>query len=124
MTTPLERSRPGQALNYDASFSGPPYSGALPSFDTCPGLITLGNSTFVPSGATAFTVVNSGGSFASTIASDNVGNWGSPNPVFGGATFDSTPVPEVAAFGAAAVGLLDLVYFARFARLRRNVKFA
>jgi len=48
------------------------------------------------------------------------GNPGTPS--FGGATFDFTPVPEAAAFGAAAVGLLGLVYIGRYARLRRIVK--
>ena len=42
-------------------------------------------------------------------------------PSFAGATFDFTPVPEAAAFGAAAIGLLGLVYVGRYARLRRTV---
>ena len=41
-----------------------------------------------------------------------------------GATFDFTPVPEVTAFGAAAVGLLGLVYIGRYAELRRQMRLA
>ena len=41
-----------------------------------------------------------------------------------GATFDFTPVPEVTAFGAAAVGLLGLVYIGRYAGLRRKMRLA
>jgi hypothetical protein len=41
---------------------------------------------------------------------------------FGGGNFDFTPVPEATAFGAAAVGLLGLVYIVRYAGLRRKVK--
>jgi hypothetical protein len=43
---------------------------------------------------------------------------------YGAGTFDFTPVPEVAAFGAAGVGLLGLVYIVRYARLRRTMKLA
>ena len=39
-------------------------------------------------------------------------------------TFDFTPVPEVAAFGAFGVGLLGLVYIGRYVRLRRTMKLA
>lgn len=41
---------------------------------------------------------------------------------YGAGTFDFTPVPEVATFGAAAVGLLGLVYGARHLRIRRKVQ--
>ena len=43
----------------------------------------------------------------------------SPISVFAAGTFDFTPVPEAATFGAAGVGLLGLVYIGRYARLRR-----
>lgn len=42
------------------------------------------------------------------------------HPRYGAATFEFTPVPEVATFGAAAVGLLGLVYGARQVRIRRK----
>jgi hypothetical protein len=47
------------------------------------------------------------------------GAWTFP---YGAATFDFTPVPEVATFGAAAVGLLGLVYAARQVRIRRKTQ--
>ena len=56
------------------------------------------------------------------------GGWafvGTPTPGapgYGAGNFDFTPVPEVTAFGAAAVGLLGLVYIGRYARLRRKLK--
>jgi hypothetical protein len=58
----------------------------------------------------------SGGSFVNYGS----GLFGAPGtPSFAGATFDFTPVPEATAFGAAAIGLLGLVYIGRYARLRR-----
>jgi hypothetical protein len=49
------------------------------------------------------------------------GLFGAPGtPSFAGPTFDFTPVPEATAFGAAAIGLLGLVYIGRYARLRRT----
>jgi hypothetical protein len=48
--------------------------------------------------------------------------YGSPGQrAFAAGTFDFTPVPEAAAFGAAGVGLLGLVYIGRYARLRRKL---
>ena len=44
-----------------------------------------------------------------------------PTPGYGAGTFEFTPVPEAAAFGAAGVGLLGLVYVGRYARLRRKM---
>jgi hypothetical protein len=56
---------------------------------------------------------------------DNVNNpandW---HPRYMAGNFDFTPVPEVAAFGVAGVGLLGLVYIGRYARLRRKMKLA
>jgi hypothetical protein len=60
-----------------------------------------------------------------TFPADSFITWGSGStPYFAGATFafDLTPVPEAAAFGAAAVGLLGLVYLGRYARLRCRTK--
>lgn len=42
--------------------------------------------------------------------------------LYGAGSFDFTPVPEATAFGAAAAGLLGLVYVGRYARLRRRMK--
>jgi hypothetical protein len=44
-----------------------------------------------------------------------------PKPAFNAGTFEFTPVPEVATFGAAATGLLGLVYVARHVRIRRKI---
>jgi hypothetical protein len=56
---------------------------------------------------------------------DNVGNpandW---HPRYMAGNFDFTPVPEAATFGAAAVGLLGLVYVGRYFSLRRRMKLA
>ena len=43
-------------------------------------------------------------------------------PRYAAGNFDFTPVPEVATFGAAAVGLLGLVYGARHVRNRRKIQ--
>jgi hypothetical protein len=48
-------------------------------------------------------------------------HYGTPNPAYAAGTFEFTPVPEATAFGAAAVGLLGLVYIGRYARLRRKM---
>lgn len=52
------------------------------------------------------------------------GGDGSPIPRYAAGTFNFTPVPEVATFGAAAVGLLGLLYLGRCARLRHKVRSA
>ena len=52
------------------------------------------------------------------------GMWGAPTPAVASDTFGFTPVPEVAVFGVAGVGLLGLVYIVRYARLRRKMKLA
>jgi hypothetical protein len=56
-----------------------------------------------------------------TLSDLSYGSFGS-QPILAGATFDFTPVPEAATYGAAAVGLLGLVYIGRYARLRRKLK--
>jgi hypothetical protein len=105
------------ALNYDASVSGP-----KPGFNTGSGLITLGSSWQGGANSFGYFAANSLGP---TVTPNFWGSYGDGiSPSFGGATFDFTPVPEAAAFGAAAVGLLGLVYIGRFARLRRNIKLA
>jgi hypothetical protein len=56
---------------------------------------------------------------------DNVNNpandW---HPRYMAGNFDFAPVPEAATFGAAAVGLLGLVYVARYVRIRRRMQVA
>jgi hypothetical protein len=69
-----------------------------------------------------------GSTLPANISGGNLVNYGSTlfgapgTPSFAGATFDFTPAPEAAAFGAAAIGLLGLVYVGRYARLRRLLK--
>lgn len=53
----------------------------------------------------------------------DAGSFATPRFMAGNFEF-FTPVPEVTAFGAAAVGLLGLVYIGRYARLRRKMKIA
>lgn len=66
-----------------------------------------------------------GSTLPSTLSGLTSGSWGDnwtpPVPAFAGGTFDFTPVPEAATFGAASVGLLGLVYGARHLRIRRKV---
>lgn len=45
-------------------------------------------------------------------------------PNYAAGTFDFTPVPEVAGFAVAGVGLLGLVYFGRYVGLRRRTNSA
>jgi hypothetical protein len=80
-----------------------------------------GNRGWIANGSTLLPNL-SGGGFVNYGAGLFGGNPGTPS--FAGATFDFTPVPEAAAFGAAAVGLLGLVYIGRYARLRRTMKFS
>ena len=47
-----------------------------------------------------------------------------PQPSFAAGTFSFTPVPEAETFGAAAVGLLGLVYLVRQVRIRRKIALA
>jgi len=77
------------------------------SFDNAGGALTMGNARFV-SGFSALTLPPAQNSYF--------------NPLFGAGSFDFTPVPEVGAFGAAAVGLLGLVYGARHFRNRRKIQ--
>ena len=84
------------------------YSGPDVSFPTGP---TSGNYYNVR------TVLSPALDFPTTH--DEVGGTG-PVGRYGAGSFDFTPVPEVGTFGAAAVGLLGLVYAARHVRIRRK----
>lgn len=75
------------------------------SFDNVGGALTMGNARFVSGYATLYLPPAQSSYF---------------NPLFGAGSFDFTPVPEVGTFGAAAVGLLGLVYGARHVRNRRK----
>ena len=99
-------------INGAATFGGGPYltMGAVFGANTDRGLFI--NGATLPPNFSGGTLVNYGANLFG-------GNPGTPS--FAGATFDFTPVPEAAAFGAAAIGLLGLVYIGRYARLRRTV---
>lgn len=89
---------------------------------------------WTPSGDAPLPVFNNGGGLISLVASG--GHWasgsslsfptgpagGAAAPNYAAGTFDFTPVPEVAHFAMAGVGLLGLVYIGRYARLRRTMK--
>lgn len=73
-------------------------------------------------GGNSISLVSGGGHWASSsglVFPTSLASSGS-SPTFAAGTFDFTPVPEAAAFGAAGVGLLGLVYIGRYARLRRK----
>jgi len=92
----------GSAITMGAALPGGTYRGWYTAGASLPG--SIGGGTKVTYGAGLF------------------GPTGTPS--FAGATFDFTPAPEAAAFGAAAIGLLGLVYLGRYARLRRMLKFS
>ena len=96
----------------DINVGKAPYSyGSTPlTFDTVGGALTV-------SGARQGT----GASLVFPVSGFNLPGL---NPFFGAGSFDFTPVPEVAAFGATAVGLLGLVYIGRHVVLRRGRKLA
>jgi hypothetical protein len=90
-----------------------------PTFNNGGGVIAMGNAV-----NTAF--YNNGTTLAGslTVPIGNYGYWGGSTPSWVGGTFDFTPVPEAATFGAAAVGLFGLVYIVRYVRIRRTPKAA
>jgi hypothetical protein len=102
------------AMNWNNNVS--PVGGPI-TFNTGAGAITMAGPS-----VSAFWA--SGSTLGPTLSGVNEGNWEYPNPTFAGATFDFnfTPVPEVAHFALAGVGLLGLVYVGRYARLRRMIK--
>jgi hypothetical protein len=94
-------------------------SGPYPSANTGGGLVTYSANYYLLSSAAWGSSLPTGWQY------DNVNN--PPNdwhPRYMAGNFDFTPVPEAATFGAAAVGLLGLVYFVRYARIRRTFKVA
>jgi hypothetical protein len=62
-----------------------------------------------------------GTTLGGTLSDLSYGAYDASIPQYAGATFDFTPVPEVATFGVAAVSLLGLVYFGRYAGRRRKL---
>ncbi len=119
---------------FGANFgSANPYWSASGTHTDINGAATFGGGSSITMGAalpggTYRGWYTAGTSLPGSIAGGTKVNYGSTlfgppgTPSFAGATFDFTPVPEAAAFGAAAVGLLGLVYIGRYARLRRIVK--
>jgi hypothetical protein len=102
-------------VNYNARYDGNGSSTRV-TFNTGGGAISFGYAN----GNNYFTTTaNTGMQFPTTVSGA-----GFANPRYAGPSFEFTPVPEVAAFGAAGVGLLGLVYIARYARQRRTTKLA
>lgn len=83
------------------------------SFNTVGGALTMGNARW-----------NYGTSLPGNLSALSLNGAGLPHPVFGAGSFDFTPVPEVAVFGTATVGLLGLVFIVRYVGLRRRMKLA
>ena len=107
----------GSERDYNPYFpttSGPNLASANPAFG-----VTFAGGYFNTSGSL---------SWGSTLPAGNgwvydTANYsGSPSdPRYAAGNFDFTPVPEVAHFAMAGVGLLGLVYIGRYARLRRKL---
>jgi hypothetical protein len=92
----------------------------VPSANTGGGLVTWGANYYAFGNLTFGSSLPTGG-----WTYDNVNN--PPNdwhPRYMAGNFDFTPVPEVAAFGAASVGLLGLVFIGRYVGQRRRMKLA
>lgn len=96
----------GTANPFKNALNGP----ASATFDTVSGALTMGTWRDASGATLAFPTTDVGG----------VNYPPGTDPRWTAATFDFTPVPEVATFGAAAVGLLGLVYGARHVRNRRK----
>jgi hypothetical protein len=105
------------AAGYGAS-GGEPYYWTManqtptPVFHDGGGLITM-----APQGGRWL-----GGQWNLNFPTGSTAGYDAPNYAAG--TFDFTPVPEVAGFAMAAVGLLGLVYIGRYVGLRRRTKSA
>ena len=109
------------AANYGVNgalyYSGPP-----------PPTVNTGGGAFVAETLNSFYTSTSGTTLSGTYGAGSLAyNYWSANDypfkyAYGAGTFDFTPVPEAATFGAAGVGLLGLVYIVRYARLRRIMK--
>jgi hypothetical protein len=138
LTTPVLLNAHGVYAIFGANFgAGNPLWNASGTHTDINGAATFGGGSDITMGAvigsttargwyttdrTTLPDTISGGSLVNYGANLFGGNPGTPS--WAGATFDFTPVPEAAAFGVAAIGLLGLVYIGRYARLRRVVKFS
>ena len=135
LTTPVTLNAGGVYAIFGANFgANNPYWNASGTHTDINGAAAFGGGSYITMGAvfgsstdrgwfangTTLPGSISGGSYVNYGATLFGGNPGTPS--FAGATFDFTPVPEATAFGAAAIGLLGLVYVGRYARLRRAVK--
>jgi hypothetical protein len=135
LPTPVTLNAGGVYAIFGANFgAADPFWNASGSHTDINGAATFGGGSWITMGAVfggttdrgwytgraVLPDVISGGTFVNYGWNLFGGNPGTPS--FAGATFDFTPVPEAAAFGAAAIGLLGLVYVGRYARLRRTVK--
>jgi hypothetical protein len=105
----------GTANPFKNAVTGPTVS----TFNTVGGALTLGTWRDGGPGVSYASLV-----FPTTDVGGVGGNSFGTNPRWTAATFDFTPVPEAATFGAAAVGLLGLVYFVRYVRIRRTLNVA
>jgi hypothetical protein len=112
----------GGAAGTENNWNRNTYVGSpLPSANTGGGVVTWG-ANYYAIGNVGFGGTLPGGA---TWHYDNVNNL--PNdwhPRYMAGNFDFTPVPEVAAFGAASVGLLGLVFMGRYVGVRRRMKLA
>jgi hypothetical protein len=112
----------GGEANWNQGSTGGP-TGLLTA-NTGGGLVSYGQNYYATANLTwnsSLPNVPSGSSpnWVYDIVSDPLDNF---RPRYMAGNFDFTPVPEVATFGAAAVGLLGLVYAARHVRIRRKVQ--
>jgi hypothetical protein len=101
-----------------ASAGSPPFATTDPGIT---GLLTFGTEGIFGLNFTNASNLTFGSSFSSGVWSYDNAN-GTHVPGYMAGNFDFTPVPEVTAYGAAAVGLLGLVYIGRYVGLRRKVK--
>jgi hypothetical protein len=112
----------GGAAGTENNWNRNTYVGSpVPSANTGAGALTWGANYYFLGN------VNYANPFPTGIAwhYDDVNNPGNNwHPRYMAGNFDFTPVPEVAAFGAASVGLLGLVFIGRYVGQRRRMKLA
>lgn len=99
--------------------------GSMPSYNTGMGVTWWGYNPQTGSGYDYYLTSWPASGWGNGLPS--AGLWGvlsDASPRWTAGNFDIAPVPEVAAFGAASVGLLGLVYIGRCVVLRRGVKLA
>jgi len=125
LPTPVTLNAGGVYAIFGANFGAAnPYWNASGTGHDINGSATFGGGSWITMGTPDRGWFTAGTTLPSNISGGNPVNYGSGlgTPSFAGATFDFTPVPEAAAFGAAAIGLLGLVYIGRYARLRHTVR--